>query len=267
MTQIADSAHVDSAAEVDDSVLIGPNCFIDAGVRIGADCILDNNVTLTGNTRIGSGNRFFPNAVIGTEPQDMKYRGDPTQLIIGDRNIFRENCTVNTGTEVGGGVTRIGSDNLLMAGVHVAHDCILDDHLTIANNVLMAGHVNLESHVSVMGGVAMHHFVTVGKYSYVAGFSRVVRDIPPFMKAAGDPASVRGPNVEGLKRASFEESDIGRIRDGYRFLYRSGTPLEVNITTMLNRDVDGHLFELVDFLRRSASGVYGRYRETLRADR
>ena len=267
MTQIAESAHVDSAAEVDDSVLIGPNCFIGAGVRVGADCVLDNNVTLTGNTTIGCGNRFFPNAVVGTAPQDLKYRGEPTRLIIGERNVFRENCTVNTGTEVGGGVTQIGSDNLLMTGVHVAHDCILEDHLTIANNVLMAGHVKLESNVSVMGGAAMHHFVTVGRYAYVAGFSRVVRDIPPFMKSAGDPVSVRGANVEGLKRARFDEREIERIKEGYRFLYRNGTPLEANITTMLERDVDGYLLELVEFLRRSASGVYGRHRETLRADK
>ena len=269
MTQIAANSHVDPAAQVDGSVVVGPHCTVGPQVRIGPDCVLENNVTLTGRTTIGRGNRFFPNAVIGTEPQDLKYRGGTTKLLIGDQNVFRENCTVNTGTELGGGVTRIGNGNLLMIGAHVAHDCVLEDHLIVANNVMMAGHCKLQSYAAIMGGAAMHHFITIGRHAYVAGFSRVVHDVPPFLKISGDdPCSVRGVNIEGLKRTGFSDAQIDALKQAHRALYRSGSVLSANIAALLaDQRVDGLARELAEFLQRSTTGVNGRHLERLRADK
>jgi UDP-N-acetylglucosamine acyltransferase len=228
-----------------------------------------NNVTVRGRTSIGPDNLFFPNAVVGTIPQDLKYKGADTKLEIGQGNTFRENTTVHLGTEAGDGITVIGSHNHLMAGVHVAHDARLEDSIIVANNVLLAGHVHIESHAVVGGGAAMHHFTTIGRHSFVGGLTRVVHDVPPYMKFSGDPGRVRGFNSENLIRWNFDEDRIAAIRVAYKSLFanRSGMTIaealrHVESNGMLTPDVQN----LLDFIKRSQQSPHGRYRESLRSD-
>ena len=182
------TAVVEAGAKLAEDVAIGPFCVVSANAVIGRGTVLENHVTITGDVRIGEQNRIFPNAVIGGEPQDVSYRGTPTRVEIGDRNIIREGVTINRATEKEEGVTSIGSGNFLMACSHVAHDCRIGDHCTLANGVLLGGHVRVHSRASLSGAVAVHHWATIGGCSFVAGLSRVLHDIPPFMLCEGLPA-------------------------------------------------------------------------------
>lgn len=212
-------------AELAADVSVGPYSIIGPGVSIGAGTVIGPHVVINGPTRIGAGNRIFQFASIGDAPQDKKYNGEPTRLEIGDRNVFREFCTVNRGTTKQEGVTRIGSDNLFMAYTHVAHDCTLGSHIVLANGSTLGGHVELGDWV-IMGGFAgVHQFCKVGAHAFIANNTAVTRDVPPYVMAVGQPAQPHSVNSEGLKRRGFAPEAIRNIKHAYRILYRSDLPL------------------------------------------
>lgn len=245
---------------------MGPFCVIGPDVSIGSGCRLLNNVTITGHTRIGRGNVFHPNAVIGGVPQDRKYKGALTHLEIGDGNTIREAVTIHLGTEKGGGITRIGNNNLLMVNVHLGHDVQMGSNCTLANNVMLAGHVLIEDCVSMMGGAGIHHFVTIGQFAYLSGYSRIHHDVPPFCKVDGADM-IRGLNAVGLRRAGFAELDIEALEDTVRELFYREKPLALAMAEYdtSNGAMNPHVKRLIEFLRRRDAGRHGRYQESLRA--
>jgi UDP-N-acetylglucosamine acyltransferase len=265
--RISPLAAIDPRAEIAPDVEIGPFCVIGAGVQIGPGCRLINSVTIQGPAIIGPGNIFHPNAVIGGNPQDRKFKGSLTRLEIGSNNIFRESCTVHRGTEHGGGVTRLGSNNLFMVNVHIGHDAQLGSNGMFANNVMMAGHVHVGDYVAMMGGVGLHHFVTVGDLAYIGGYARIHYDVPPFVKIDGAD-EIRGANSIGLKRAGFLENDVVAIEDACRRLFyrdRASKPFSVALAEFDTfNGINPHVKKMVEFLRRRDTGSRGRYLETLR---
>ncbi len=220
------SALVDPKAELADDVSVGAYSIIGPNVRIESGSWIGPHVVLTGRTAIGKRNRIFQFASLGEEPQDMKYRGEDTELVIGDDNYIREYCTFNRGTVQGGGVTRIGNNNWIMACVHVAHDCQLGDNIIMANNASLAGHVRVGDY-AILGGYALiHQFCDVGEHSFTSFASHVNQSIPPFVTVSGEKARARGVNSEGLKRRGYSTEQINLIRRAYKILYREGSPLE-----------------------------------------
>jgi UDP-N-acetylglucosamine acyltransferase len=218
-------AVVSPQAELASDVEVGAFAVIGPGVRIGARTRVASHAVITGNTSIGADNQIFQFASIGDAPQDLKYKGEPTRLEIGDRNVFRECCTVNRGTTHDAGVTRIGDDNLLMSYSHVAHDCQVGSHIVMANLATLGGHVQLGDWV-IMGGYAgIHQFCKIGAHAFIANNAAVTRDVPPYVMAVGQPAKPHSINSEGLKRRGFSEEQIRVLRDAYRTLYRRDLPL------------------------------------------
>lgn len=267
------TAYVDPKAKLAANVAVGPSSYVGAGVTLGDNCVLHNNVTITGQTTCGEANEFFPGAVIGECPQDIKYKGEPTRLTIGDRNIFRELVTVHSGTEVGGGQTRIGSHNRFLVGVHIAHDCVVGDDCILSNYVQLAGHVHLENKVTIAGIVGIHHFTTVGTLAYVGGLTRIVADVPPFMIVEGNPSRIRGFNETGLQRWKYSEEQIRCIREAYRILFSqraeaSGVGMQERLAKLEQRpDLNGEVRYLCESIHRSLHhGIYGRQLERLRTD-
>ena len=202
-------------------VEVGPYSVIGAGVELGPRCRVGPHVVVAGPTRLGADNVLFQFASIGDAPQDKKYQGEPTRLEIGDRNVFRECCTINRGTATGHGVTRIGSDCLFMAYSHVAHDCLIGDHCIFSNSTALAGHVELGDWVILSGYAGVHQFCKVGAHVFLANNAAVTRDVPPYLMVAGTPAEPKGINAEGLKRRGFSAGQIANIKQAYRILYRS----------------------------------------------
>ena len=222
MPLIHATAIVDPRAELAGDVEVGACCVVGPAVRIGAGTLLKSHVVIEGRTTIGRGNRFFPFCSIGGAPQDKKYGGEDTELVIGDGNTVRECCTISTGTVQGGGTTRIGSDNWIMAYAHIAHDCLIGDHVILANNATLAGHVTLGDW-AIMGGMsAIHQFCSMGAHSMAAGGSIVLRDLPPFVICSGNPAEPHGINTEGLKRRGFTPETVNLLRRAYKTLYKEG---------------------------------------------
>ena len=218
-------ALVSPQAQLAADVSVGPFSIIGPEVQIGPGSVVGPHVVIKGPTKIGAGNRFFQFASIGDAPQDKKYRGEPTRLEIGDRNIFRESCTVNRGTVQGNGVTKIGNDNLFMAYSHVAHDCTVGDRIVFANCVALGGHVEIGDCVTLGGLSAVHQFVKIGAYAFLAGGAILQRDVPPYVMVAGNPAVPHQVNAVGLKRSGFTEEQVRNIRNAYRILYRSDLKL------------------------------------------
>jgi UDP-N-acetylglucosamine acyltransferase len=214
-------AIVSSKAQLAADVSVGPFSIIGPDVQIGPGTIVGPHAVINGPTVIGADNHIFQFASIGDAPQDKKYAGEPTRLEIGDRNVFRESCTVNRGTVHDKGVTRIGSDNLFMAYTHVAHDCQVGSKTVFANCAALAGHVEIGDWVTLGGLTAVHQHVKIGAHAFLAGGAIVQRDVPPFVMVAGNPALPHAVNSEGLKRRGFSEEQIRSIRDAYRILYRS----------------------------------------------
>lgn len=265
-SSIAANAWVDPRAEIDEEVEIGPFCTIGAGAKIGRGTRILNNVTLMGDVTIGRDNVLFPNVVIGADPQDISYRGGDTSVVIGDCNTFRENVTVNRATEKEDGVTRIGDHNFLMGNAHVAHDCNLGSHIVIANGSMLAGHVHVHDHASISGGCAVHHFVTVGSYSFLAGLSRALHDVPPYMLVEGIAARPRCINIVALKRNDFSSETIDGLAATHRLLYRSKVGLThareiLRSNDQLNTEVE----KLLNFVEGQQEGKHGRGREVRRA--
>ena len=212
-------------AELGSNVEVGAYAVIGAGVQVGDGTRIDPHVVIEGPTRLGADNHVFPYASIGSAPQDKKYRGEPTRLEIGDRNVIRECVTLNRGTVQDEGVTRIGNDNLFMAYAHVAHDCLIANHCILANNATLGGHVHLADWV-IMGGLSgVHQFCKVGEHAFIANNAAVTRDVPPYVMAVGQPAAAHSVNAEGLKRRGFTAEQIRNIRNAFRLLYRSGLKL------------------------------------------
>src|SRR5271167_1769574 len=219
-------AVISPQAQLAADVEVGPFSVIGADVVIGAGTWIGPHAVINGPTRIGAGNKIYQFASIGDAPQDKKYKGEPTRLEIGDRNVFRESVTVNRGTVTGSGVTVVGNDNLLMAYSHVAHDCRLGDQIVLANCATLGGHVELGDWV-IMGGLsAVHQFTKVGAHGFLAHNAAVTRDVPPYVMAVGRPAVPHSVNSEGLKRRGFTAGQIQNIRRAYRVLYRSGLKLD-----------------------------------------
>ena len=259
-TTIHPTALVDPRAELDDGVTIGAYAVVGAGVRIGGGTSVGAHAVIDGPTTIGRDNRIYAHACLGGDPQDMKYRGEPTSLSIGDRNTIREFCTFNRGTAQDTGVTRLGHDNWVMAYVHLAHDVQVGSHTILANNATLAGHVHIGDWVIVGGLTGVHQFCKVGAHAMTGFQSHVSQDIPPFMMAAGHPLSISGFNVEGLRRRGFSRERIAQVKQMHRLLYREGLTLEqARAAIEALRGVvdggDGDVQMLLDFLASSTRGI------------
>ena len=263
-SHIHDTAVVHPSARLGD-VVIGPYCVIEADAVIGDGTELRNHVTLCANASLGKGNVVWPNAVLGGHPQDFKFEGNSTRLEIGDGNVIREGATANVGTEQGGGVTRIGDDNLIMGNAHIAHDCQVGSRCVIGQSVLFAGHVHVEDDAIICGASAMHQFLTVGAGCYVGGMTRLVHDVPPYMIVEGNPSVVRGINAIGLARRGFAEERIEALRKAFRILWRSGLPRAAAIEKIAaTLEQTSEIATLIAFLQRTAEGKHGRYLEKFR---
>jgi UDP-N-acetylglucosamine acyltransferase len=263
MNLIHPTAVIDPAAELDGSVQVGPYAVIGRGVRIGAGTRIGPHCVIEGPTLIGRDNQIFGHSSLGGAPQDMKYRGEPTQLHIGDRNTIREFCTFNRGTAQDVGITRMGDDNWVMAYVHLAHDVQVGNRTILANNATLAGHVHVGDWVIVGGLTGIHQFTKVGAHAMTGFQSHVSQDVPPFMMVSGNPLGVHGFNVEGLRRRGFSRERIAQIKQMHRLLYREGLTLEqakAAITALKGAvpgddmaDADVQL--LLDFLATSTRGI------------
>lgn len=260
MTIIHPTAIVDPKAELDGSVEVGAYAIIGPNVKIGARTSIGPHVVVEGHTTIGCDNRFFQFSSIGAAPQDKKYAGEPTRLEIGDRNTIREFCTFNLGTVQDAGVTRLGSDNWVMAYVHIAHDCILGSNIILANNVTLAGHVHLGDWVFLGGFTTVHQFCHIGAHAMTAFTAAVSQDVPPFVTAAGNRAVPAGINSEGLKRRGFTPEQIVAIKRAYKLIYRSGLSLEDAKTALADEEIKvpaaaAHIRLLREFLETNTRGI------------
>ncbi len=249
-------AVVHKDAQVGKNVTISPFAVIGEHVVLGDGCEIGPHVVIDGHTEIGEQCKFYPGASIGSAPQDLKYKGEETRLVIGSHNIFREYVTVNTGTVDGGGVTRFGSHSLMMAYAHVAHDCHVGDHAVLANCVALSGHVAIEDYAIVGGLSAIHQFARIGAHAILGGCSGVSQDVPPYMMASGTPARVYGLNSVGLKRHNFSEESMKSLQKAYRIFFR----LKLNMKNALERvksDIQGcpEVDYLVAFIMASERGV------------
>ena len=247
-------AEVHPTARVGPYTVIGPHVHIGPGTEIGAHCVID------GYTTIGADNRIFQFASIGAAPQDKKYAGEPTRLAIGRGNTIREFVTINTGTVQDEGVTRLGDDNWIMAYVHIAHDCQLGDHITLANCVQLAGHVHLGDWVFLGGLTGVHQFVRVGAHAMTAFHSRLAQDLPPFVTAAGSPAEAQSINAEGLRRRGYAAERITLVKQMYRLLYRKGLTLDAareQIDALCGElaEADADIALMQDFLAAASRGI------------
>lgn len=266
-TIIHETAVVAPTAQLGVDVQVGPHSVLGEHVVVGDRTRIGPQVVISGHTSLGEENVIHGLASLGGAPQDLSYRGEDTQLVIGDRNTVREFVTVNRGTVKGGGVTSIADDNLLMACCHIAHDCEIGSGVILANNVLLAGHVRVEDRANVSGSSAAQHFVTIGAYAYVGGLTRMAQDVPPFMILEGHPSKVRGANVIGMRRGGIAEEEIQNLRDAYRAIWR-GEGLRREIFADLEQRFAGSevLGHLLQSLRKTEQGGKGRYRESMRED-
>jgi len=256
MTRVHATALVDPAAEVAEDVEIGPFTIIGPKVRIDSGCWIGPHVVLTGRTTIGRNNRVFQFASLGEEPQDKKYGGEDTELIIGNDNTIREMCTFSRGTVQGGGKTIIGNNNWIMACVHIAHDCKLGDNIIMANNTSLAGHVTVGNHAILSGYSLIHQYCSVGEHSLTSFASFVNQSIPPYVTVSGDKAKARGVNTEGLRRRGFTPEQIQQVRRAYKVLYRSGNTLEEARAELTRMAKDSSEIQpLVDFLQGSEKSM------------
>lgn len=249
-------AIIDPTAHIGTGVSIGPWSIIDADVEVGDDCVIDAHAIVRGPTRLGRGNRIHPFATLGDATPARAYAGEPTRLLVGDHNIFREGVTVHRGTVQDRGETRIGDHNLFMAYAHVAHDCVIGHHCTFANNASAAGHVTVGDWAVLGGYAGVPQYRSIGAHAMVAGMSLVLKDVPAFVAVAGHPARVVGLNLEGLRRRGFTAEAVGRLRAAFRLLYRSGLrTMEALEGIEGMADPEGHLALLARSLRESRQGI------------
>jgi UDP-N-acetylglucosamine acyltransferase len=263
---IASTAVVDERASLAEDVHIGPFCVVGPEAAIGRGTRLIASVAVLGRVTIGERNVIHPGAVIGGEPQDLTYRGSPTEVVIGHDNVIRESVTINRGTEKEDGVTSVGDRCYFMAGVHIAHDCKVGDRVIIANGTMLGGHVHVHDDATLSGAVAIHHFATIGSYSFVGGLSRVLHDAPPYMLVEGIPTRPRCVNVVGLKRNGFPPEVVHALAEAHRLLYRSKVGLD-NAREVLR--AGGYMVpavnHLLSFIQDQQEGRHGRGRDRRRA--
>jgi UDP-N-acetylglucosamine acyltransferase len=250
------TARIDRGAVLGPGVVVGPYCVVGPDVRLGARSVLDSHVVIDGRTTIGEDNRFFPFSSIGQVPQDLKYRGEQTELVIGDRNVFREFMTVHRGTAGGGGTTRVGSDNLFMAYVHIAHDCQIGSHTIFGNAATLSGHVQVADWATVGGCSGVHQFCRIGLHAFMGGATVARQDVLPYSRTVGNRACIYGINAVGLRRRGLSAQSIAQLRHAYRLLLQSG----LNTTQALARleaegDLGPEVRNVVDFIRSSKRGV------------
>jgi len=261
MANIHATAIVDPNAQLDDNVEIGAYSIVGPHVSIGSGTKVGPHVVIEGHTTIGKDNTFFQFSSIGAAPQDKKFKGEPTRLEIGDRNIIREFCTFNLGTTQDVGVTRLGNDNWIMAYVHLAHDCQIGNNTIFANNAQLAGHVHVGDWVILGGFSNIHQFCKIGAHAMLGMSTSLTQDVPPFVLVTGNPASPHGVNIEGLKRRGFSREAINAVRNSYKILYRSGLTLEqakaamVEQEAALSADAALHMRATREFLEQASRGI------------
>jgi UDP-N-acetylglucosamine acyltransferase len=249
-------AIIEDGAVIGKNVKIGPWTHIAGNVVIGDDCHISSHVVINGPTTIGKGNRIFQFASIGEDCQDLKYAGELTELVIGDNNTFRENCTVHRGTIQDKSLTQIGSNNLFMAYTHVAHDCMVGSNCILANGASIAGHVHVGDHAIIGGMTGVHQFCHIGAHSFVGANSLILKDIPPYVMASGQPAKPFGLNSEGLKRRGFNKDVILHIKRAYKAVYRQGLTVDEAIEKIASDDVAmTELSLFTDFIANSSRGI------------
>ncbi|MFI3154708.1 MAG: acyl-ACP--UDP-N-acetylglucosamine O-acyltransferase [Methylococcaceae bacterium] len=250
------TAIVDSNAELADDVSVGPFSVIGAGVKIGAGTRIASHVVIKGPTTIGKDNRIYQFTSIGEDPQDKKYAAEITRLEIGDRNTIREYTSMHRGTKQDRSLTKIGNDNLFMAYTHVAHDCVIGNHVIMANGASLAGHVHLHSHAILGGFTLVHQFTQIGQYSFAAMGSAITQDIPPFVMVGGKPTRPHGINSVGMERNGISPEDIRLIRKAYKMIYKTNLRLEDAIDKMEDLAGDSkELSDMVSFLRNVNRGI------------
>jgi len=256
LRDIHETAIVSPGAVLGRDVVIGPYAIIGEHVMLGDNCWVGPHVVIDGWTSIGRRNRFFHGATIGCEPQDLKFRGEKSDLVIGDDNIFREYITLGRGTEGGGGVTRIGNNSLLMAYSHIAHDCQIGNHVVLANATNLGGHVHVEDRTVVGGMCGIHQFSKIGKMAMIGACTKIVKDVPPYVLVDGNPAKVAGINVVGLRRNGIEPEIRDEIKAAYRILYRSNLSVTQAIEQM-EQELQGspEIDHFIRFLRNAERGI------------
>jgi len=256
MSLVHPTAIIDPSAQIGEGTSIGPYSVIGANVEIGDHCEIGPHVVVSGPTKMGSGNKIYQFASVGEDPQDKKFSGENTWLEMGDNNIIREYVTIHRGTENDRSLTKVGSENLFLAHSHIAHDCIVGNHVIFSNNASIAGHVTVGDY-AILGGFALvHQFCYVGSHTFLGMGSASTQDVPDYMIAAGAPSQPKGVNVEGLKRRDFTTSDIRLIRDAYKLLYRSQLGLEEALERIVQlEDIKGVLVPMIETLRSSERGI------------
>jgi UDP-N-acetylglucosamine acyltransferase len=267
MAHIHSSAVIDKKACLAQDVTVGPNCVVEKGVSIGAGTVLEANVVIDDDVQIGENNHLFPNCVIGSKPQILGLKPDVRigGLIIGSGNVIREQVTIHPSIYPQE-FTKVGNDNLLMIGVHIGHDCILEDKIVMSNFVQLSGHCKIETGVWLSGMVLLHQFITIGKWSYAAGMAGINHDIPPFLIVSGHyPPMIRGVNKRGLVRAGLNEEQQKKVFDAYRKLYRQPGALLENAKTLAAEDwPDENVRAIIDAILKSGEHRFGRYLEQFR---
>lgn len=256
MSLIHPTAIIASTAKLGEGVSVGPYAIIEDDVVIGDRSIIEGHAFIRRYTRMGTDNRIHPHAMVGAEPQDLKFHGEVTSLEMGNFNTVREFASLHRGTEGGGGITRIGSHNLFMAYVHIAHDCHIGSHIVMSNVATLAGHVTVEDHAIIGGVTGVHQFVRIGTHAFVGGMTGVGMDLPPWMLVSGPRGVVQGPNMVGLRRAGASPEAMRAVKEAYRLVWRSGMPRPEALAAI--DEAYGHMPELrtfTDFIRQSERGI------------
>jgi UDP-N-acetylglucosamine acyltransferase len=250
------TAIIEPSAKLGKNVSVGPYSYIGADVELGDNCVVESHVLIKGESTFGHSNHFYQFSSIGEDCQDKKYAGEPTRLLVGNNNVFRESVTVHRGTVQDQSITQIGDNNLLMVGVHLAHDCVLGNDNILANNVTIAGHVHIADNVILGGMTAVHQFCKIGAHSFAGGGAIVLRDIPPFIMISGTKYIPQGINSEGLRRRGFDKDTIMQIKRAYKVIYRDGNTTSQaleRLNEMATTTPEVGL--LADFIQRSERGI------------
>ena len=244
------TAIIDSKAKISTNVEIGPYATIGPNVEIGENTLIQSHVNITGNTTIGKGNKLYSFASIGSDPQDLKYKGEETTLLIGDNNTIREHVTINTGTVQGGGLTKIGNNNLIMIGAHIAHDCIIGNNIVMANNTAIAGHAEIEDFVIIGAKCGVQQFTRIGKRAMIGGMTGVLRDVIPYGLSTGNRNYLNGINVVGLRRDKVSNKDILGLTDAYKEIFKTEA-LSENLKNLNGKYTDNPLVkDVLDFINK-----------------
>ena len=244
------TAIIDSKAKISTNVEIGPYATIGPNVEIGENTLIQSHVNITGNTTIGKGNKLYSFASIGSDPQDLKYKGEETTLLIGDNNTIREHVTINTGTVQGGGLTKIGNNNLIMIGAHIAHDCIIGNNIVMANNTAIAGHAEIEDFVILGAKCGVQQFTRIGKRAMIGGMTGVLRDVIPYGLSTGNRNYLNGINVVGLRRDKVSNKDILGLTDAYKEIFKTEV-LSENLKSLNGKYTDNPLVkDVLDFINK-----------------